>query len=546
MIKSEITESIKNIFSDISKDGFWIITGAAMVMHGIKTQTSDIDIGCTREVFQELINKGYSVIKEEGYPDRIQIDGCVEVLKEVKISKIEKIEGIPVASIADIVKFKKRLDRKKDRKDLALIMNHQQHIELRQKRFYDIINYCKKNIPYYKQYLKDMIPKEDACITLDKLPVVDKQEYMENQAMFLSNELSMDNLIWEFTSGSTGQPLKICKSKEERIIQGWMLQTQRRENGLDIGNCIMIRFHNFVNTFDNESTDILMEPTIANNQIYFPVLFFNNKNVSKLCELLKSYDTAWFYGTPSQIYKICNLLNDVDFPINKITYIELFGEVLFKHQKELIQTIFTCPIRNMYGCHEIWAIAYECSCGNLHILENNVILEILDEEGKGVGYNQEGEIVLTSLIQKSMPFIRYKIGDRGKIKKSECLCGRTSDVLELSAARVADDIVMEDGRRISSIVFLHILMLVNQDRILIKQFQIYQRNFKKFEIFIVPSIENDKKNIESIFKKVLFDVLKENVELEFIYRDDIVVNSKSGKVKYFFPLESEIQMRSEK
>ena len=200
----------------------------------------------------------------------------------------------------------------------------------------------------------------------------------------------------------------------------------------------------------------------------------------------------------------------------------------------------------MYGCHEIWAIAYECSCGNLHILENNVILEILDEEGKGVGYNQEGEIVLTSLIQKSMPFIRYKIGDRGKIKKSECLCGRTSDVLELSAARVADDIVMEDGRRISSIVFLHILMLVNQDRILIKQFQIYQRNFKKFEIFIVPSIENDKKNIESIFKKVLFDVLKENVELEFIYRDDIVVNSKSGKVKYFFPLESEIQMRSEK
>lgn len=91
MIKSEITESIKNIFSDISKDGFWIITGAAMVMHGIKTQTSDIDIGCTREVFQELINKGYSVIKEEGYPDRIQIDGCVEVLKEVKISKIEKI-----------------------------------------------------------------------------------------------------------------------------------------------------------------------------------------------------------------------------------------------------------------------------------------------------------------------------------------------------------------------------------------------------------------------------------------------------------------------
>lgn len=44
---------------------------------------------------------------------------------------------------------------------------------------------------------------------------------------------------------------------------------------------------------------------------------------------------------------------------------------------------------------------------------------------KNVGYNKEGEIVITSLVQRTMPFIRYRIGDRGIIRKSECLCGKT-------------------------------------------------------------------------------------------------------------------------
>ncbi len=236
-------------------------------------------------------------------------------------------------------------------------------------------------------------------------------------------------------------------------------------------------------------------------------------------------------------------MDDNDFPVDKIMYVELFGETLFNHQKEKIKSVFKCPIRNMYGCHEIWAIAYECSCGNLHILENNVILEITDKEGKNIGYNQEGEIVLTSLIQKSMPFIRYKIGDRGKIMRSECLCGRTSDILELSAARIADDIVLADGRRVSSIVFLHILMLVNQEKVIIRQFQVYQRGYKKFEIVIETSSKNNKKYIESIFCDILTSVLNIDLELKFTYVDNIKNDLKSGKLKYFFPLESNVQMK---
>ena len=341
--------------------------------------------------------------------------------------------------------------------------------------------------------------------------------------------------MWEFTSGSTGQPLSICKSKRERIIQGWTLQTNRRENGLALDGSIMIRFHNYVNESANK--EILKEPVLINGQIYFPVLYFNDGNIKKLCQLLQRYEKVWIYGTPSQVFKLCDLLNE-GFPLEKITYIELFGEVLFGHQKERILSTFKCPVRNMYGCHEVWAIAYECACGNMHILENNVILEILDKNGKNVGYNKEGEIVITSLVQRTMPFIRYRIGDRGIIRKSECLCGKTSDILELSAARIADDILMKNGKRISSIIFLHVLMLVNQEKVIIKQFQIYQRDYMKFEIFIVTSLNQEKKKIETIFCQVLTDVLGGKVELDFKYVENIAINSQTGKQKYFFSMES--------
>lgn len=531
MIRREIVQKVKQIFINMSNNGYWLITGAAMVMHGIKTQTSDIDIGCTKEFFEELRNNGHAVIRKEGYPDRICIESCVEILEGIETKEIVYIEEIPVSSIKDIITFKKKLNREKDKKDLIQIENYLQHINIKKRRLFDVLYHSQKNVPYYRDKLEKIVQEDKVYEILPSLPIVNKKEYVENIDNFFVPQ--NEEVVWEFTSGSTGQPLKICKTKKERVIQGWMLQSLRRESGLEIGTSIIIRFHNFVN--ENNNTEILRKPIIVNNQIYFPTLFFDNDNIKELRDLLHPYDKTWIYGTPSQVYKMCCLLDNIDFSIEKIIYIELFGEVLFEYQKKKIQSIFACPIRNMYGCHEVWAIAYECSCGNLHVLENNVLVEIVDKNGKNIGYDQEGEIVLTSLIQKSLPFIRYKIGDRGKIKKSDCLCGLTSDILELSAARIADDIILEDGRRVSSIVFLHILMLINKERVTIKQFQIYQRSYKRFEVNIVPTYDINKECVESVFCQVLNETLQENIELKFVYLDDIKINSISGKIKYFFP-----------
>lgn len=103
MIRSEIIKIIGEVLGN--KEGFWLITGAAMVMYGIKLNTTDIDIGCTENFFRELQSNGYSVIKKNGYPNRIQINDFIEVLEGIEVTDIKYIEGIPVCTITDIVKF---------------------------------------------------------------------------------------------------------------------------------------------------------------------------------------------------------------------------------------------------------------------------------------------------------------------------------------------------------------------------------------------------------------------------------------------------------
>lgn len=43
-----------------SRDDYWVITGSAMVLYGIREETHDIDIGCTSAMADKLESEGYS------------------------------------------------------------------------------------------------------------------------------------------------------------------------------------------------------------------------------------------------------------------------------------------------------------------------------------------------------------------------------------------------------------------------------------------------------------------------------------------------------
>lgn len=119
MNKKELIERLRAFPYDVRE--YWVVAGGAMVLHGIKAETADIDLGCTPRMADQL--------QAEGYPYQITPDGNrwfkpggdMEVFENWLYDAPVLIDGIPTLSIAGLIEMKRRLGRKKDMKDIDLI-----------------------------------------------------------------------------------------------------------------------------------------------------------------------------------------------------------------------------------------------------------------------------------------------------------------------------------------------------------------------------------------------------------------------------------------
>jgi phenylacetate-CoA ligase len=96
------------------------------------------------------------------------------------------------------------------------------------------------------------------------------------------------------------------------------------------------------------------------------------------------------------------------------------SEKIYDSYQEEVKQAFGLKIISEYGAAEAGIIAFECPCGNMHINIENVIVE-----------EENGEIIVTNLLSRSFPIIRYKLGDNIILSKSgfKCECGKNHPVI---------------------------------------------------------------------------------------------------------------------
>ena len=86
-----------------------------------------------------------------------------------------------------------------------------------------------------------------------------------------------------------------------------------------------------------------------------------------------------------------------------------------------------------YGSREM-ALGGAITCPaheGMHLRENHVIAEIVDEAGQPLPPGDTGELVITTIGMEAMPLIRYRTGDYTRVIPGRCRCG--SEVLRLDA-----------------------------------------------------------------------------------------------------------------
>lgn len=117
--KSDIIRIINNFNFQISD--YWIAAGAAMVMHGIKQETKDIDLGCTTKLFEQFISKGYKVEITKHNRRCLHVDDELELFENWNADGIDILDGLPVINLESLKKLKLEVGRKKDLHDIVLI-----------------------------------------------------------------------------------------------------------------------------------------------------------------------------------------------------------------------------------------------------------------------------------------------------------------------------------------------------------------------------------------------------------------------------------------
>lgn len=382
----------------------------------------------------------------------------------------------------------------------------------------DMAKYAYENVPFYRDLPSGI------KTSWEDYPVIDKEMISQRIDALFSPEYMMDflgeRLEHVMTSGSTGDCLKIFWQKEQNkksLIPLWV--KRKRFYGILPND----RRCYFFTTKVIDGEDLQIEKTEYG-------LGFNKMNLSEakiisICREIREFNPKWMIVQPSMILLLMQIIQKHKLPIfPHLAYIELTGERIENTVKIRIAEFFGCKVASQYGCYETNSIAYECPYGKLHVMSENVFVETVDEDN----------LCITSLHNKVMPFIRYKIGDRGKlIHNPGCQCNSKEPVIELKMARENDWIYNSDGTVCHSDLFCHVIDKINLElQQAIVQYQIVQVDYKVFEVYFVIHDRDEETTIKELFLKN-YERYRHKSEFSFFFVDSLYPSEKTGKLAWF-------------
>jgi phenylacetate-CoA ligase len=244
--------------------------------------------------------------------------------------------------------------------------------------------------------------------------------------------------------------------------------------------------------------------------------------------MLTEQQPDYLDGYASIIFEIARAITPAERERIRPKIILLNSEMSTDYQRKYISDVFNCPVFDEYSTEETWMVASQCKYHNYHIFTDNVWVEIVDSNGNEVPKGETGEIILTTLKSPVMPFIRYRIGDMGRLGTKGCKCGSPFPVLESFEGRQDDSFILPDGTFVSSLKILNTFtVFINKYLHLMEEFKVVQME----KNHVVIQLVKGKQFVQEQFKEVLdaLDKLFGNtVEITVNFEKSI---DNTGKIK---------------
>jgi putative adenylate-forming enzyme len=334
---------------------------------------------------------------------------------------------------------------------------------LRDRRLRELVGHVKAHSPYLGRLYAglgedfslsdlpvttktEMMANFDDWVTDRDLRLADIRAYMENKDNI--GRKYQDKYFLLVTSGSTGNPavvvrdettqnityatdLERCFAKKgdelKYILRGFKTAGVYTKGDFYMGSAMMRALHLAYPKSQKTSycADILdpLEKTVEELNRFNPAL-------------LSTYPTVLTLLAEEQAAK--------RLQISPVVILSS-GEKLTSEVRELIEGVFKCTIQDNYYCTEGGALASECAHHHVHVNDDWIIMEPVDEHYHPVLSGQlASRWLMTGLHSYTQPFIRYEVTDRIVLHDEGCPCGRVSPWIEIEGRE--NDLLLFAGK----------------------------------------------------------------------------------------------------
>jgi phenylacetate-CoA ligase len=399
--------------------------------------------------------------------------------------------------------------------------------KLQTRKLKALLMHAYENVPYYHKILRNsgFRPANfNRLEDMQKIPILKRSSLRLKPEELLAQNLKKRQLVACTTSGTTARPLRFYLSKAEIP---WHAAAELRGYGW----AGYRHGDKYVYVRRVRPGDVLTRPLERLRRLVLRCKLLNTLNLSEkalasLGSTMEKFKPDYVLGATSSTNILATFLlqngtHDIH-PRGVFTY----GQMLFPHYKRAIENAFNCRVYDRYGSTEVPQIASQC--GNHeghHVADENVLVEI-EKDGEAAALGEEGKVLITSLNGYATPFIRYDIGDTGRMLRDECPCGRKLSLFS-PVGRDYEWFVHSDG---TFTLFMNVRTVFED--LPIKDFQIVQQAYDEIVIKIVPTQRYKQAHTDFILKNITYQIADiANVSVELV---DSLPLTGFGKMRHFF------------
>jgi phenylacetate-CoA ligase len=283
---------------------------------------------------------------------------------------------------------------------------------------------------------------------LPLLPVLTKRAMQDHQDLLVSSDVPAKDRVSNQTGGSTGSPLQFYVDRER--FDSRMASTERHNAwaGLRPGDWYAHLWGSRFDVGDKPDPNPHWRQKLLYRNLTLHTAAVSEEAMMQYVEVLRRYRPRFMlaYAQSAVLFaEFCNENNIRDIAFESMI---VSAEMLLPGKRQILEETFRGKVFNRYGCREVSVIASECEYhSGLHVNADALLVEVESAPNLPSGM---GRVLVTDLLNRSMPLIRYEIGDLAALDSTmHCPCGRSLPLIGNIQGRTSDFLLLPNGRMIA-------------------------------------------------------------------------------------------------